>query len=71
MYNEYDVIEELKKRSKSKGLELSEEDLRNSLEQIAKETAGLSLTDSIRKLHKMLEEDSKNEWIRTRDNRDL
>ena len=54
---EYDVIEELKRRSKSKGIPLTEEDLRNSLEQIAKETAGLSLTDSIRKLHKMLQEE--------------
>ena len=62
MYNEYDVIEELKKRSKSKGLELSEEDIRRSLEQIAKETEGLSIQDRIRKLAKMLqEEDSKNE----------
>ena len=61
MYNEYDVIEELKRRSKEKGLELTDEMIRSSLERIAKETEGLSLTDSIRKLHKMLKEDSKNE----------
>ena len=59
--NEFEEIEELKRRSKEKGIPLTEEDIRRSLERIAKATEGLSLTDSIRKLHKMLEEDSKNE----------
>ena len=54
---EYDVIKELQRRSKSKGIPLTEEDIRNSLEQIAKETEGLSIEDSIRKLHKMLKEE--------------
>ena len=58
--NEYE-IEEMKRRSKSKGLELSEEDIRRNLERIDKATEGLSIEDSIRKLHKMLEEDSKHE----------
>ena len=53
---EYDVIEELKRRSKEKGLELSDEMIKADLKRIAKETEGLSIEDSIRKLHKMLEE---------------
>ena len=54
--NEYDVIEELKRRSKEKGIPLTEEMIVAELKRIAKATEGLSLTDSIRKLHKMLEE---------------
>ena len=55
--NEYDAIEELKRRSKDKGLELTEEMIKADLKRIAKEIEGLSLTDSIRKLHKMLKEE--------------
>ena len=55
--NEYDVIEELKRRSKEKGLKLTDEMIEAELKRIAKETEGLSLTDSIRKLAKMLEEE--------------
>ena len=71
MYNEYDVIEELKKRSKSKGIELTDEELETSLKRIENSIKGLSLADRIRKLHKMLEEDSKNEWFRIGYYRDL
>ena len=62
MYNEYDVIEELKRRSKEKGIPLTEEMIKADLKRIAKETEGLSIQDRIKKLHKMIqEEDSKNE----------
>ena len=54
-----DEIEMLKMRSKEKGLELSEEDIRRSLEQIAKEIEGLSIQDRIKKLHKMIQEEGK------------
>ena len=59
--NEFEVIEELKRRSKEKGIPLTEEMIVADLKRMAKETEGLSLTDSIRKLAKMLEEDSKHE----------
>ena len=55
--NEYDVIEELKRRSKEKGLELTDEMIKADLKRIAKETEGLSIQDRIKKLHKMLEEE--------------
>ena len=59
---EYDVIEELKRRSKEKGLELTDEMIKADLKRIAKETEELSIYDRIKKLHKMIqEEDSKNE----------
>ena len=57
MYNEYDVIEELKRRSKEKGIPLTEEMIKADLKRIAKETEGLSIQDRIKKLHKMLEEE--------------
>ena len=57
MYNEYDVIEELKRRCKEKGIPLTEEDIRRSLEHINKSTEGLSIEYRIKKLHKMLEEE--------------
>lgn len=59
--NEYDVIEELKRRSKEKGIPLTDEMIKADLKRIAKETEGLTITESIKKVHKMLEEDSKNE----------
>ena len=55
--NEYDVIEELKRRSKEKGIPLSEEDIRRNLERLSKETEGLSIHDRIKKLHKMIQEE--------------
>ena len=69
--NEYDVIEELKRRSKEKGIPLTDEMIKADLKRIAKETEGLTITESIKKVHKMLEEDSKNEWFRNGYNRDL
>ena len=54
--NEYE-IEEMKRRSKEKGIPLTEEMIVADLKRMAKETEGLSLTDSIRKLAKMLEEE--------------
>ena len=59
--NEFEVIEELKRRSKEKGIPLTDEMIKADLKRISKSIEGLSLTDRIRKLHKMLEEDSKNE----------
>ena len=60
--NKFEEIEELKMRSKDKGLDLSEEDIRTTLKHINKSIEGLSIEDRIRKLAKMLkEEDSKNE----------
>lgn len=59
--NEDEMIKEMQRRSKEKGLELSEEVLRTTLKQIIDSTKGLTITDSIKKIHKMLEEDSKNE----------
>lgn len=60
--NEFEEIEEMKRRSKEKGIPLSEEVLRTTLKHINKATEGLSIQDRIRKLAKMLqEEDSKNE----------
>ena len=57
MYNEYDAIEELKRRSKEKGLELSDEMIKADLRRIAEATEGLSIQDRIRKLAKMLQEE--------------
>ena len=65
-----DEIEMLKRRSKEKGLDLSEEVLRTTLKQIIDSTEGLTITERIKKLHKMLEEDSKNERFRTSHKRD-
>lgn len=59
--NEDEMIKEMQRRSKEKGLELSEEVLRTTLKQIIDSTKGLTITESIKKVHKMLEEDSKNE----------
>lgn len=59
--NEDEMIKEMQRRSKDKGLDLSEEVLRTTLKQIIDSTKGLTITESIKKAHKMLEEDSKNE----------
>ena len=59
--NEDEMIKEMQRRSKEKGLPLSDEMIVAELKRIAKETEGLSLEDSIRKLAKMLKEDSKHE----------
>ena len=67
--NEDEMIKEMQRRSKEKGLELSEEVLRTTLKQIIDSTKGLTITESIKKVHKMLEEDSKNEWFRNGYNR--
>ena len=53
--NEYDVIEELKRRSKEKGIPLTDEMIVANLKRLTKATEGLSLEDSIRKLHKMIQ----------------
>ena len=55
--NEDEMIKEMQRRSKEKGIPLTEEDIRRSLERIDKEIEELSIQDRIKKLHKMLEEE--------------
>ena len=57
--NADEMIKEMQRRSKDKGLDLTEEDIRRSLEHINKSTEGLSIENRIRKLAKMLEEEGK------------
>ena len=60
--NADEMIKEMQRRSKEKGIPLTEEMIKADLKRIAKETEGLSIQDRIKKLHKMIqEEDSKNE----------
>ena len=55
--NEDEMIKEMQRRSKDKGLKLTDEELETSLKRIAEATEGLSIYDRIRKLAKMLEEE--------------